>query len=160
MALFTLVARVTDGMLLVASLPTTEGQDLTTLREHVCCYVSQYRGICESPARSVQARQIIRKLNHHSPLKMTIDSGDFYFRCVSFGKLKVAQMHAPARHVALRSYVIEDGVCFLCLAKQAHARKQTFTFLHAVKNAFVGELQQQHGPECVTARMPPKDFSP
>jgi len=55
------------------------------------------------------------------------------------------------RHVALRSYVIEDGICFLCLAKQAHARKQTFTFLHAVKNAFVGELQQQHGPECVAS---------
>jgi hypothetical protein len=33
------------------------------------------------------------------------------------------------------------------LAKQAHARRQTFTFLYAVKNAFVGELQQQHGPE-------------
>lgn len=98
------------------------------------------------PLRS-QARQILRKLNHHSPLKMCIDSGEFFFRCVH-----KHSRGAAARHVCgalAHSYVIEDGICYLTLARKSFSRKQAFGFLVAVKAAFVGDLQTQHGAECV-----------
>ena len=106
MPLLTIIARVTDGLPLVRPLlppapHTPTGQlpdpyaggfaaqqwqpgpdnDAGTGTQQAGSG-RKLRGKRQTHAAPAQARQIIRKLNHHSPLKMAIDAGDYYFWCV------------------------------------------------------------------------------
>jgi len=108
--MLTFVARVMDGLLLVASMDSssldgTRGGDTIDLYKN-------------------QAKQILKKLNPRSPAKCSIDSGQFVFH-----------------------YVIELGMCYLTLTEKSYPKRLAFLYLEEIHEAFVEELQKDHGDE-------------
>jgi vesicle transport protein SEC22 len=100
MAQFTLVTRLADGFLLMESNEPLHGS--TTIKD--------------------QAKAIARRLEPHSPTRLSIDCGPHQI-----------------------SYLLEDGLCFLVVTDTAYPRRLTFSYLASVHREFTAYLRDVDG---------------
>lgn len=107
---YTAIARVNDGLLLAASMPASSATS-----------ASGHHTQNELNALKEQARMILKKLSHDSPLKLSIESGSNVF-----------------------SYIIEDGIVYLALTDNRYPRRLVFAYLQDIREAFVDFVKQQH----------------
>lgn len=100
MAQFTLVTRLADGFLLMESNEPLHGS--TTIKD--------------------QAKAIARRLEPHSPTRLSVDCGPHQI-----------------------SYLLEDGLCFLVVTDTAYPRRLTFSYLASVHREFTAYLRDVDG---------------
>jgi len=100
MVLSTMIARVSDGLLLAASVQEDEQTGRVAL---------EYQS---------QAKLLFRKLNYQSPKQMSIETGPYLFH-----------------------YIIERGVCYLCLCERAFSKRLAFSYLEDL----AAEFNNQYG---------------
>jgi hypothetical protein len=75
-------------------------------------------------------------------------------QCVCVHTQTHARMHASGRpHVTggacARSYIIDDNVCYLTVTEASFPKHIAFSFLQAVREAFVAFLAKEHPDGCV-----------
>ncbi|KAG2175508.1 hypothetical protein INT43_001155 [Umbelopsis isabellina] len=90
----TMVARVSDGLPLAASMDDEQSET----------ELSEYKG---------QAKTIFRRLNLNSEPRCSIESGNYIFH-----------------------YIIENGVCYLCICEKSYPRKLAFSYLEELAKEF------------------------
>ncbi|KAL1916103.1 uncharacterized protein VTP21DRAFT_6107 [Calcarisporiella thermophila] len=94
MILSTLVARVSDGLPLAASIDDEQNE-------------------AEMSGYKRQAKIIFQRLNANSEPRCSIESGQFTFH-----------------------YIIENGVCYLCICEKSYPRKLAFSYLEELAKEF------------------------
>jgi len=99
MAQFTLATRVSDGFILMESNEPIHGSSVKD-----------------------QAKAIARRLEQHSPARLSADSGTHQI-----------------------SYLMEDGICFLVVTDAAYPRRLTFCYLSSLHREFTAYLRDLDG---------------
>eukprot|EP00727_Mastigamoeba_balamuthi_P007812 m51a1_g3651 Vesicle transport protein Sec22A (234) ;mRNA; f:208797-209867 len=125
MTLVTLLARVSDGLILcesgdaTAPAPTRPGSSgSAAAKEDPGAALELHRA---------QAKQVFRKLGPQSPARLTIDADKFYY-----------------------AYVIKNNVCFLTICERVFPKKLAYDFLAELAK----EFETMHGPEVASATSP------
>jgi vesicle transport protein SEC22 len=92
-----------------------------------------------------QAKKLFRTLTATSPVKCSIESGQYLFQYVyTFALLdRLCNSHSF-------SYIIEQDVCFLTLAERNFNKKLAFSFLEDLSQ----EFYNQYGHKINTATRP------
>lgn len=126
MILVAFIARVSDGMLLVASMDTRSEKEET---------MDVYKS---------QARQVLKSVTPDSPAKCSIESGPLRFQSFSRFRLGPFIFH----------YLISEGVCYLCLTRKTYPKQLAFKYLDEVAEAFVEELGHDWKSAVETAARP------
>jgi len=116
----TIIARVADGLPLAASMDDEESEDLT-----------EYKN---------QAKLLFKRLRDTEP-RASLESGPYTFQYVC-----VQQKSA----INSTSYLIDQGVCYLCLCDKSYPKKLAFAFLEELQR----EFQEKYGPEVGTVSRP------
>jgi len=109
MVLMTMIARIADGLPLAASVQEEE-QTGRSLLEY-----------------QAQAKQLFRRMNNNSPVRGSLESGQYLFH-----------------------YFIERGVCYLVLCEKAFSKRQAFTYLEDLQTEFA----MQYGSKIDTVSRP------
>lgn len=103
-----MIARVTDGLVLAASMED----------EAADAELGPYKG---------QAKELFKRLSSQSDMRCSIESGDNTFH-----------------------YLIEEGVCYLCLANRIYPKKLAFAFLEEIQK----EFHENFGSQVAVASRP------
>ena len=104
-----------------------------------------------------QAKMILKTLSHRSPQRMSIDSGPYVFKCVfvfcvgvcDCGEFQLATTtRSPCPCVPVRrSYIIDEGICFMSLCEKSYPKRLCFSFLDELRDVFFTELQKDYGDQ-------------
>lgn len=125
MILVAFIARVSDGMLLVASMDTRSEKEET---------MDVYKS---------QARQVLKSVTPDSPAKCSIESGPLDLSVLTF---------SPGPFIF--HYLISEGVCYLCLTRKTYPKQLAFKYLDEVAEAFIQELGHDWKTAVETAARP------
>lgn len=104
-----MISRVQDGLLLAASMQENE-QSGRSLQEY-----------------QMQAKQLFRKLNEHSPSRCSLEAGPMMFH-----------------------YLIVQGVCYLILSEASYSKKLAYSYLEELQ----AEFSELYGKRVATVSRP------
>lgn len=131
-----MIARVSDGLPLAASVQDDE-MVCFSFPESQCllthCHLMSLKSFSVvQQGRSYleyqnQAKMLFRKLSPQSPNQMSIESGPYYFH-----------------------YIIDDGVCYLCLCDKGFSKRLAFQYLETL----MVEFKSQYGSRVNTVSRP------